>query len=340
MELQQTPHQIEECDSLQALEALRVHVLGKTGLLTQELKTLGACTPDERKEKGQALNTLRDQFHVLFDRKKEKLEGLALSHRLQSEWIDMSLPPKMAPIGTTHLLSSVMNDIRGYFSRLGFQLFEGPEIEDEYHNFDALNIPVHHPARQNHDTFYLRDIPFLLRTQTSSVQIRTLQHTKPPLRFISMGRVYRSDALDATHTPMFHQLEALVIEPNISFAHLKGCLMDFCRWFLNVEDLPVRFRPSFFPFTEPSAELDVGCSRKDGKITFGKGEDWMELLGCGMVHPNVLKACGIEDESLQGFAFGMGIERLTMFKYGISDIRQLYEADTRWLRTSGTGAFA
>ena len=328
---------IWDCQNLQSLEEIRIHLLGKTGLITIELKTLGQMAPDERKSKGAEINALRDCLSELINIQKDELQKKALELRLQEETIDITLSPRPEKTGRLHLLTQVMSDIQSYFSDLGFQMVEGPEIDDEYHNFDALNIPSHHPARQNHDTFYLKDRPsHLLRTHTSTAQIKTLTKQKPPLRIISIGRVYRSDALDATHTPMFHQLEGLVLEPNINIGHLRGCLTDFCKHFFGSSEIKSRFRPSFFPFTEPSAELDINCSRENGQLKIGTGDNWLEILGCGMVHPTVLKNCGIDPNEFQGFAFGAGVERFTMIKYGLPDIRALYDSDERWLNHYGT----
>ncbi len=338
---QEWHQKIQTCSDLQALDEIRVHLLGKTGLITTELKTLGQLSPDERKTKGAEINAVRDSLSTLLSEKKEELEKNALELRLQTEALDITLPIRPEKKGNLHLLTQVLNDIQIYFRDLGFQIVEGPEIDDDYHNFDALNIPVHHPARQNHDTFYIKDHPLrLLRTHTSTAQIRTLENQKPPLRIISIGRVYRSDALDATHTPMFHQLEGLVLEPHTHMGHLKGCLTDFCCHFFGVDDIKSRFRPSFFPFTEPSGELDINCSREGGQLKIGVGSGWLELLGCGMVHPNVLKNCGVNPDEYQGFAFGVGVERLTMLKYGLPDIRALYESDERWLNHYGAGSIS
>jgi phenylalanyl-tRNA synthetase alpha chain len=312
---------IQASESLPALDELRVHLLGKNGLITQQLKTLGSLSPDERKAKGAEINVIKDQISQEIEQKKSFLEDQALELRLSSEKIDITLPARPENEGKIHPLSKVIQDITKYFGRIGFQIFDGPHVESQEHNFDALNIPAHHPARQSHDTFYVSGSDNILRTQTSPVQIRTLRGHKPPIRFLAPGRVFRSDALDATHTPMFHQLEGVVIEEGINFSHLKGTLIDFCRWFFDDASMNLRFRPSFFPFTEPSAEVDI--SWKNGK--------WLEVLGCGMIHPTVLQNCGIDPSQFQGFAFGMGIERLAMLKYGMNDIRPFYEGDTRWL---------
>ena len=312
---------IQASESLPALDELRVHLLGKNGLITQQLKTLGSLSPDERKAKGAEINVIKDQISQEIEQKKSFLEDQALELRLSSEKIDITLPARPENEGKIHPLSKVIQDITKYFGRIGFQIFDGPHVESQEHNFDALNIPAHHPARQSHDTFYVSGSDNILRTQTSPVQIRTLRGHKPPIRFLAPGRVFRSDALDATHTPMFHQLEGVVIEEGINFSHLKGTLIDFCRWFFDDASMNLRFRPSFFPFTEPSAEVDI--TWKNGK--------WLEVLGCGMIHPTVLQNCGIDPSQFQGFAFGMGIERLAMLKYGMNDIRPFYEGDTRWL---------
>ncbi len=338
---QEWKQKVENCLHLSELEEIRVHLLGKSGLITAELKTLGQLSHEERKTKGSEINAVRDYLSSLLTHKKSELEQKALEFRLTTEALDITLPIRPEKKGKLHLLTQVIQDIQNYFRDLGFQIVEGHEIDDDYHNFDALNIPAHHPARQNHDTFYIKDHPLrLLRTHTSTAQIRTLETQKPPLRIISIGRVYRSDALDATHTPMFHQLEGLVLEKNTHMGHLKGCLTDFCRHFFNVDDIKARFRPSFFPFTEPSGELDINCSREDGQLKIGIGNNWMEILGCGMVHPNVLKNCDINPDEYQGFAFGVGIERLTMLKYRLPDIRALYESDERWLNHYGVGSVA
>lgn len=313
---------INNAQNLSALDEIRVNLLGKNGVITQQLKALGAMDPEQRKAKGAEINQLKDAIAAAIETKKESLENIALNARLASETIDITLSGRPERMGKIHPISKVIADITGYFSRLGFQTFEGPHIETTANNFDALNIPAHHPARQDHDTFYLKNVDMLLRTHTSPVQIHTLKKHKPPIRFLAPGRTFRSDH-DATHTPMFHQMEGVVVEEGINFGHLKGVLIDFCRWFFDDAKLELRFRPSFFPFTEPSAEVDIAW-----------GDGWLEVLGCGMIHPNVLKNCEL-DRSLQGFAFGMGMERFAMLKYGINDIRAFYEGDTRWLQSYG-----
>lgn len=328
---------IIECQNFDSLEDIRVLLLGKSGLITAELKSLGQLEPEQRRIKGAEINAVKDKLTALLSEQKQLLQANALEQRLKAEALDVTLPIRPEKKGKVHLLTQVIQDIKEFFRDRGFEVVEGPEVEDEHHNFDALNIPAHHPARQSHDTFYIKNHPSrLLRTHTSTVQIRTLAKTKPPVRIITIGRVYRSDALDATHAPMFHQLEGLVLEPGTHMGHLKGCLIDFCRHFFGIEDVPARLRPSFFPFTEPSAELDVRCSRANGQLKIGQGDSWLEILGGGMVHPQVLENCGIDPTQVQGFAFGVGIERLVMLKYGISDIRYLYESDERWLNHYGS----
>lgn len=321
---------IEACKSLEDLEEIRVHLLGKNGFITHLLKSLNQLSPEERRSQGAFLNKARDELTDCLIFSKKELELNPLEETLKRDKLDLTLPSRPQRSGSVHLITQTLQDIHDYLNGLGFQTVEGPEIEDEYHNFDALNIPSFHPSRQDQDTFFLKNHPnLLLRTQTSNTQIRTLNKQKPPLRMISSGRVYRSDNLDATHTPMFHQLEGLVIEPHIHIGHLKGCLTYFCQKFFNNNQLEVRFRPSFFPFTEPSLEVDILYSTKKNE------KKWLEVLGAGMIHPNVLQNCNIDPHLNQGFAFGMGIERLIMLKYELSDIRQLYHPDQRWLKHYG-----
>jgi phenylalanyl-tRNA synthetase alpha chain len=315
-------HDIDSAQNLGALDEIRINLLGKNGAITQQLKSLGTINADERKVKGAEINSLKEAITIAIENKKKLFEEIILNAKLSNETIDITLPGRPENVGKIHPVSKVIADITDYFNKLGFQTFEGPHIESAFYNFDALNIPAHHPARQDHDTFYLKNIDMLLRTQTSAVQIHTLKKHKPPIRFLAPGRTFRSDH-DATHTPMFHQMEGVVIEDGINFSHLKGVLIDFCRWFFNDTKLELRLRPSFFPFTEPSAEVDIAW-----------GNGWLEVLGCGMIHPNVLRNAEV-DETLQGFAFGMGIERFAMLKYGINDIRSFYDGDTRWLQTYG-----
>ena len=311
---------------------------GKKGLISTQLKALGSLAPDERRQAGQALNVVKEEIGVALAERQAVLKRAELADKLASETIDVSLPARATADGRTHPLSRTIEEISAIFSDMGFSIAEGPDIETDFYNFTALNIPPEHPARQEHDTFYLNPDETgtrpVLRTHTSPVQIRTMLNTPPPIRIIVPGRTYRSDH-DATHSPMFHQCEGLVIGDGIHMGHLKGCLIDFCRAFFGVKDLPVRFRPSFFPFTEPSAEVDIGCRRVDGGLEIGAGDDWLEILGSGMVNPKVLENCGLNSDEVQGFAFGMGVERLAMLKYGIPDLRTFYESDLRWLKHYG-----
>ena len=346
---------IERAADTAALEAARVAALGKKGKLTELMKGLGGLDAEARKAQGQALNQLRAAIEGALQAKKEALEAAALDQKLAAERIDVTLPPRPMPQGRIHPLSQCMEEVAAIFGEMGFTVVEGPDIESDWHNFTALNIPPEHPARQMHDTFYLaagggEEAPHLhegamvgesperairlLRTHTSPVQVRTMLSQKPPIRILVPGRTFRKDS-DMTHTPMFHQFEGLVIDEATHMGHLKGCLIDFCRAYFEVDDVPVRFRPSHFPFTEPSAEVDIGCSRKGGELKIGAGDDWLEILGCGMVHPNVLEMCGVDSKTYQGFAFGMGAERISMLKYGIPDLRTFFDADIRWLRHYG-----
>ncbi|MET4805598.1 phenylalanine--tRNA ligase subunit alpha [Limibacillus sp. MBR-115] len=329
---------IEGAGDLQSLEQLRIEALGKKGLITQQMKSLGQLDAEERRLRGQQLNALKDEIAEALEGRKGALEGAELDARLQAERIDVTLPARPAELGRLHPISRTVDELVAIFGEMGFSVANGPHIEDDFHNFTALNIPEEHPARQEHDTFYLPEREdgsrLVLRTHTSPVQIRTMQKTTPPLRIIAPGRTFRSDS-DATHSPMFHQIEGLVIDEKTHMGHLKGTLIDFCRTFFDVDDLPVRFRPSYFPFTEPSAEVDIGCSREGGQLKIGAGKDWLEILGSGMVHPKVLEHCGIDPRKYQGFAFGMGIERIAMLKYGIPDLRTFYDSDLRWLRHYG-----
>ncbi len=324
--------------SVADLDEVRVAALGKKGRITGLMKELGGLDPDERRARGQALNVVKDEIAAALDARKQSLEDAALEARLAAEGIDVTLPARPDAVGAIHPISQTMDEVVAIFAQMGFAVAEGPEIEDDFHNFTALNIPPEHPARQMHDTFYLPEREdgsrYVLRTHTSPVQIRTMQTQTPPIRIVAPGRTYRCDS-DMTHTPMFHQIEGLVIDKATNFGHLKGCLIEFIETFFEVSNVPVRFRPSFFPFTEPSAEVDIGCSRKGGELHIGAGADWLEILGCGMVHPNVLTACGLDPAEYQGFAFGMGIERIAMLKYGIPDLRTFFDADLRWLRHYG-----
>lgn len=323
-----------------AVEDVRIAALGKSGSISALLKTLGAMTPDERKEKGPLINGLRDRVQGAIAARKEALGEAALETRLASERVDVSLPVQDGPEarGRIHPISQVIDEITAIFGDMGFAIAEGPDVETDDLNFTKLNFPVGHPAREMHDTFFFAPDANgerkLLRTHTSPVQVRTMLAQEPPIRVICPGRTYRNDS-DQTHTPMFHQVEGLVIDKTAHLGHLKWILEEFCKSFFEIDDVKMRFRPSFFPFTEPSMEVDIQCSRKGGEIRFGEGEDWLEILGCGMVHPNVLRNCGLDPEVYQGFAWGMGIDRIAMLKYGMSDLRQLFEADARWLSHYG-----
>ena len=329
---------IKEANSLDDLENLRVQVLGKKGSITSLMKQLGSLEPNRRREAGQILNSRQKNIIESIDNKKSSLEETYLNEKLKNEALDITLPTRPENIGRIHPLSKTMDEVISIFAQMGFTVAEGPDIESDFYNFTALNIPQEHPARQEHDTFYFNEDENgerkVLRTHTSPVQIRTMEKLKPPLRVIVPGRTYRSDH-DATHSPMFHQCEGLVIGDKLNMSHLKGCLIDFCRIFFGVDDLPVRFRPSYFPFTEPSAEVDIGCSRKSGELIIGEGDEWLEILGSGMVNPRVLQNCGLDPNEHQGFAFGMGLERIAMLKYGIPDLRPFFESDLRWMKHYG-----
>lgn len=321
---------INQADSLEVLEQLRVHYLGKKGQLTEILKSLGALPASERPKVGQDVNRAKREIAALLNMQKDALHEAKLNEKLSKERIDVTLPGRQQGTGSLHPVSRVRSRINQFFTQMGFEVVEGPEIESDYYNFEALNIPSHHPARAMHDTFYFGD-GHLLRTHTSPVQIRTMEQSKPPFRLIAPGRVYRCDS-DVTHTPMFHQVEGLMVDETISFAQLKGILSDFFQFFFEKE-IALRFRPSYFPFTEPSAEVDIACTACDGKgCRICKHSGWLEVLGCGMVHPNVLQAVNIDAEQFSGWAFGIGIDRLAMLRYGIDDLRILFENDLRLLR--------
>jgi phenylalanyl-tRNA synthetase alpha chain len=323
-----------------ALEAVRVAALGRKGTVSELLKTLGAMTPDERKVQGPLINGLKEQVTAALAARREALQEAALDQRLNTEVVDVTLPVRDAPseIGRVHPISQVVDELTAIFADIGFAVAEGPDIETDDYNFTKLNFPEGHPAREMHDTFYFNPKPdgsrLLLRTHTSPVQIRTMLAQKPPIRVIIPGRTYRSDS-DQTHTPMFHQVEGLVIDKGSHLGHLKWILEEFCKAFFEVDQVKMRFRPSFFPFTEPSLEVDIQCRRDKGEIRFGEGEDWLEILGCGMVHPNVLRNCGLDPDEYQGFAWGLGIDRIAMLKYGMPDLRAFFEADVRWLSHYG-----
>jgi len=330
--------EVGAASSPDALETVRIKYLGRQGVVTGLMRGLGALPAEERRDAGARLNALKDAIAEAIETRAGELGRAALSGRLAAERADATLPVSPGQIGCIHPISQTIDEIIAIFGEMGFVVAEGPHIEDDFYNFTALNIPPEHPARQEHDTFYLPERAdgsrLVLRTHTSPVQIRTMQQQKPPIRIIVPGRTFRCDH-DATHSPMFHQVEGLVIDRATHMGHLKGCLIEFCRAFFDVDDLPVRFRPSYFPFTEPSAEVDIGCSREGGELKIGAGSGWLEILGSGMVHPQVLRNCGIDPDEYQGFAFGMGIERVAMLKYGIPDLRTMYDSDLRWLRHYG-----
>jgi phenylalanyl-tRNA synthetase alpha chain len=330
--------EISAAPSSEVLEEIRVRVLGRRGSLTLAMRELGGLEPEQRRQAGAALNASKDRITTALAEAMARLGRATLEERLAIERADVTLPVPYTGAGRIHPISQTVDEIVAIFGEMGFAVAEGPHIEEDFYNFTALNIPPEHPARQEHDTFYLPERPdgtrLVLRTHTSPVQIRTMLAQKPPIRIIVPGRTFRCDH-DATHSPMFHQVEGLVIDRTTHMGHLKGCLIEFCRAFFGVDDLPVRFRPSYFPFTEPSAEVDIGCSRAGGELKIGAGGDWLEILGSGMVHRQVLKNCGIDPSEYQGFAFGMGIERVAMLKYGIPDLRTFYESDLRWLRHYG-----
>jgi phenylalanyl-tRNA synthetase alpha chain len=330
---------VEAAEDLGRLEEVRVGALGRKGAITQLTKSLGQVPPEERREAGQRFNRVKEAVQEALASRRAALEERALEERLAGERIDVTLPPRPFVEGRLHPVSQVTEEIVTIFGDMGFSVAEGPEIENDWNNFTALNIPPDHPARQMMDTFYLdadddAGHPLLLRTHTSPVQIRTMLGGPPPHRIIAPGRTYRRDS-DMTHTPMFHQVEGLLIDRRTHMGHLKGCLTEFARTFFERDDVPVRFRPGFFPFVEPGAEMDIGCRRGRGELVIGDGDDWLEILGCGMVHPRVLEAVGLDPEVWQGFAFGLGIDRVAMLKYGIPDLRTFFEADLRWIRHYG-----
>ncbi len=325
------------------LEAIRVAAVGKKGEVALKMRELGKMTPEERQIAGPALNALKDEINSALAAKKAALADAALDERLRTEWLDVTLPARPRRQGSIHPVSQATEELTAIFAELGFSVAEGPRIEDDWYNFDALNIPGHHPARAEMDTFYMHRAPgdnrppHVLRTHTSPVQIRSMEKQGAPIRVICPGGVYRAD-YDQTHTPMFHQVEGLAIDKDISMANLKWVLEEFVKAFFEVDDVELRFRASHFPFTEPSAEVDIRCSWEGGQLKIGEGDDWMEILGSGMVHPKVIAAGGIDPEVYQGFAFGIGIDRLAMLKYGIPDLRAFFDSDLRWLRHYGFAA--
>ena len=317
------------------INQIRSELFGKNGLVTKQFKKIGEITEAERKKFASELNIIKDELHDFINKKINLIENEEINKKLEKEKIDITLPERDFTSGTIHPVSQTIDEISSIFSEIGFSVEEGPDVENEYNNFSALNTPDNHPARDMHDTFYLdHKKQKLLRTHTSPVQIRTMLKGKPPFKIIAPGRTYRSDS-DQTHAPMFHQVEGLHIDIGINMGHLKGCLNYFIKKFFEVDKIKMRFRPSHFPFTEPSAEVDIGYEIKDGKIIIGEGDRWLEILGCGMVHPNVLKNVKINTEKYQGYAFGIGIDRLAMLKYGINDLRSFFECDYRWLNHFG-----
>jgi phenylalanyl-tRNA synthetase alpha chain len=329
--LQQASHSISQSGDMAALDAVRVGYLGKKGELTAQLKNLGQLPAEERPAAGQAINQVKVQIQELLETRKAVLSDLAIASRLQSETIDISLPGRRSGAGGLHPVTLTMNRIDKMFGKLGFDVAEGPEVEDDFHNFEALNIPKHHPARAMHDTFYFDD-GRLLRTHTSPVQIRVMENQEPPLRVIAPGRVYRCDS-DLTHTPMFHQVEGLLVDVDVSFSVLKGTLEEFLQMFFEQDDLKTRFRPSYFPFTEPSMEVDISCVMCAGEgCRVCSHTGWLEVIGCGMVHPEVFRHTGVDSEKYTGYAFGMGVERLAMLRYGVNDLRLFFDNDLRFLQ--------
>jgi phenylalanyl-tRNA synthetase alpha chain len=321
---------IESAEDSAALEKLRVEWLGKKGRVTDLLKSLGQLAADERPKVGAEINAVKQLLNEQIGERKETLQQAAIAAQLAAESLDVTLPGRREDLGALHPITRTIDRMAAYFAALGFEVVEGPEIEDDYHNFEALNIPAHHPARAMHDTFYIDDT-HVLRTHTSGVQVRTMETREPPLRVICPGRVYRCDS-DLTHSPMFHQVEGLLIDENVSFGQLKGIIQNFLHAFFEQDALAVRFRPSYFPFTEPSAEVDIQCVKCAGEgCRICSGTGWLEVMGCGMVHPRVLEMSGVDTERFQGFAFGMGVERLAMLRYGIGDLRLNFENDLRFL---------
>jgi len=334
---------VQASADLAGLDAVRVNVLGKSGSISALLKGLGSMGPDERREQGPLINGLRDRVQAALAERKTALEAAALDAQLAAERLDLTLPAPPRRRGSVHPTMQVMDEMTAIFAEMGFAVADGPDIEDDFHNFTALNFPPKHPARETHDTFFFSPNEagerMLLRTHTSPVQIRTMVSQTPPIRIIAPGRTYRKDS-DQTHTPMFHQVEGLVIDRNIHMGHLKWTLETFVGRFFETSDVVTRFRPHHFPFTEPSAELDVQCDRTGGELKVGQGSSWLEVLGCGMVHPNVIKNCGLDPDEWQGFAFGMGVDRLAMLKYGVPDLRDMFASDVRWLAHYGFSPFA
>ena len=342
--IQSVLDEVAACLKLTDLENIRVKYLGKTGLVTEELKNLSKLSIEEKKIQGKALNNIKLKIIESIETKKEELETHQLDIKLSKEFVDCTLPIRNNSLSEAkiHPITQTINEIVSILGEMGLRYEEGPDVEDDFNNFTALNIPKNHPARQMHDTFYLKKNyggeKLVLRTHTSPVQIRTLQKSNLPIKIFAPGRTYRCDS-DMTHTPMFHQVEGLVVDKNIKFSNLKWFVEEFCKTFFKQDELKLRFRPSYFPFTEPSAEVDLNCEVKSGKIILGKGTKWLEILGCGMVHPNVFKYCKLNNDNFTGFAFGMGIERLAMLKYGMPDLRDFFEGDISWLQHYGFSPF-
>ena len=342
--IQSVLDEVVSCQKLTDLENIRVKYLGKTGLVTEELKNLSNLSIEEKKIQGKALNNTKLKIIESIETKKEELETRQLDIKLSKEFIDCTLPSRNNRLSEAkiHPITQAINEIVSILGEMGLRYEEGPDVENDFNNFTALNIPKNHPARQMHDTFYLKKNydgeKLVLRTHTSPVQIRTLQKSNLPIKIFAPGRTYRCDS-DMTHTPMFHQVEGLIVDKNIKFSNLKWFVEEFCKTFFKQDELKLRFRPSYFPFTEPSAEVDINCEVKSGKIILGKGTKWLEILGCGMVHPNVFKQCKLNNDNFTGFAFGMGIERLAMLKYGMPDLRDFFEGDINWLQHYGFSPF-
>ena len=326
---------LSKVQSSKEVDIIRTEIFGKSGLINSEFIKLRTLSPDDKKKVASEINNAKQELTKLFNKKLSNLENSEIDERVKNEKDDVTLPEKDFRLGKIHPVSQVIDEISSIFSEIGFSVEEGPDVETEYYNFTALNTPENHPAKDMHDTFYLEEnMKILLRTHTSPVQVRTMLKGKPPFKIIAPGRTYRSDS-DQTHTPMFHQLEGLHIDKNITMGHLKGCLNYFIKEFFELEKIKMRFRPSHFPFTEPSAEVDIGYRIENNKIIIGEGDKWLEILGCGMVHPNVLKNAKVDPKKFQGFAFGIGIDRLAMLKYGINDLRSFFESDYRWLNYYG-----
>ena len=328
-------NKLKSSKELKQIESLNTEIFGKNGIINLEFKKIGSLSVDKKKVFAAKINNIKDDLLKSYNDKFNEISTKEVNEEISKEKVDITLPENEFKIGKIHPVSQVIDEISSIFSELGFTVEEGPDVENDYNNFTALNTPENHPAKDMHDTFYLdKNMKTLLRTHTSPVQVRTMLKGKPPFKIIAPGRTYRSDS-DQTHTPMFHQLEGLQIDKNINMGHLKGCLNHFIKEFFEIDKIKMRFRPSHFPFTEPSAEVDIGYRMENNKIIIGEGDKWLEVLGCGMVHPNVLKNCKVDSKIYQGFAFGIGIDRLAMLKYGINDLRSFFECDYRWLNYYG-----